>query len=398
MTRPLGEFPHCPGAWYSSDKDSRERKHPRISESTPTPIAPPLAFVNPPVEASIPAEEAPAEEAPAVEDQAFPESPQASQSTQAYADRLASEDNDFEDFDAVALLAAYEAHIQQIKDHHATLAATKTVVPEIASRASRADTESLPEASGGASPGPECLTCSRPRASSLEVGRSALQEEQQSKISKPPTPSRPPFEYTGNPEESDTESNTTILDEPDAPQSTKARSKAPATPQKAQKASADSPSDAESDTTIHDEPDEPQSAKARSKPPATPEKAQKASADSPSMPPRRGRASAAYKITSIEQMREILQLTGRDDVYRALRTALSDEMTRIGWVNKTTSGLDLFGRLRDWLINHKVLKALKQSYMRKGSEASEKIKAALGYLIGDRSHKVNRAHTRGARA
>lgn len=54
--------------------------------------------------------------------------------------------------------------------------------------------------------------------------------------------------------------------------------------------------------------------------------------------------------------------------------------------------------MRDWLINHKVLKALKQSYMREGSEASEKIKAALGYLIGDRSHKVNRAHTRGARA
>ncbi|RPB06343.1 hypothetical protein P167DRAFT_550583 [Morchella conica CCBAS932] len=300
MTRPLGEFPHCPRAWYSSDEDSRERKRPRISESTPTPIAPPLAFVNPPVEASIPAEEAPAEEEPAVKDQAFPESPQASQGTQAYADRLvlafdyleegeepppveedsqASEDNDFEDFDAVALLAAYEAHIQQIKDHHATLAATKTVVPEIASRASRADTESLPEASGGASPGPESLTGSRPRASSLEVGRSALQEEQQSKISKPPTPSRPPFEYTGNPEESDTESDTTILDEPDTPQSAKARSKAPATPQKAQKASA----------------------------------------DSPSMPPRRGRASAAYKITSIEQMREILQLTGRDDVYRALR-------------------------------------------------------------------------------
>ncbi|KAH8144289.1 uncharacterized protein LAJ45_11737 [Morchella importuna] len=192
------------------------------------------------------------------------------------------------------------------------------------------DTESFPEASGGASPGPEGLTGSRPRASSLEVGRSALQEEQQSKISKPPTPSRPPFEYTDNPEESDTESDTTILDEPDTPQSAKARSKAPATPQKAQKASADSPSDAESDTTIHDEPDEPQSAKARSKAPATPEKAQKASADSPSMPPRRGRASAAYKITSIEQMREILQLTGRDDVYRALRTALSDEMTRIG--------------------------------------------------------------------
>ncbi|RPB07344.1 hypothetical protein P167DRAFT_549835 [Morchella conica CCBAS932] len=321
MTRPLGEFPHCPGAWYSSDEDSRESKRLRISESTPTPIAPPLAFVNPPLEASIPAEESPAEEAPAVEDQAFPESPQASQSTQAYAnclvlaynyleegeephaveeDSQASEDNDFEDFDTVALLSAYEAHIQQIKDHHATLAATNTVLPEIASGASRADTESLPEASAGASAGPEGLTGSRPRASSLEVGRSDLQKEQQSKISKPPTLSRPPFEYTGNPEESDTESDTTIHDEPDAPQLAKARSKASATPQKAQKASANSPSDAQSDTTIHHEPEPPQSTKARSKAPATPEKAQKASADSPSMPPCRGRASAAYKITSIE--------------------------------------------------------------------------------------------------
>ncbi|RPB06273.1 hypothetical protein P167DRAFT_580818 [Morchella conica CCBAS932] len=196
QTRPLEEFPHCPGTWYSSHEDSQERKRPRISESTPTPIAPPLAFVNPPVEAS-------AEEAPAVENQAFPESPQASQSTQAYADRFV---------------------------------------------------------------------------------------------------------------------------------------------------------------------------------------------------PLRGRVSAAYNITSIEQMREILQLTGRDDVYRALRTALSEEMTRIGWVNKSTSGLDLFEQLKDWLINQKVLKALKQSYMRESSEDSEKIKTALGYLIGDRPHKVNRAHTNGARA
>jgi hypothetical protein len=430
----LKEFPHCPGAWYSSEEDSRERKRPRISESTATPIAPPLAFVNPLVEASTPVEEAPAVEdqafpeapqasqstqAPAVEDQAFPVAPQASQSTQAYADRLLlafnyleggeepppveedpqdSENNDSEEFDSVALLAAYEAYIQQIQDRHDILAATQTVVPEIASRASRAHTEPLPEASGGASPGPEGLTGFRPRAFSLEVASSALQEEQQSKISKPPAPGPPPFEYTGNPEESDAESDaesdTTIHDEPDAPQS----SKAPATPQKAQKASADSPSDAESDTTIHDESDAPQSAKARSKAPATPEKAQKASADSPSMPPRRGRAPAAYKITSIDQMREILQLTGRDDVYRALRTALSDEMTRIGWVNKTTSGLDLFEQLRDWLINHKVLKALKPRYMREGSEASNKIKAALSYLISDRSHKVNRAHVRRARA
>ncbi|RPB07530.1 hypothetical protein P167DRAFT_579140 [Morchella conica CCBAS932] len=357
-TRPLEKFSHCPAAWYSSDEDPRERKRLRISESNPTSIAPPLAFVNPPVEASIPAEEVPAEEAPTVEDQAFPESPQAFQGTQAYADSLvlafnyleegeeppsveeysqASEVNDFEDFDAVALLAACEAHIQQIEDHHATLAATKKLYQKLQAE--------LVE--------PIQNLSRKPR-----VGRSALQEEQQSKISKRTTPSRPPFEYTGNPEESDTEGDTTIHDEPDAPQSAKARSKAPATPQKAQKASADSPSDAESDTTIHDEPDVPKSAK----------------------------------------MREILQLIGRDYVYRAVRTALSDEMTRIGWVNKTTSGLDLFEQLRDWLINHKVLKALKQSYMREGSEASEKIKAALGYLIGDRSHKENRAHTGGARA
>ncbi|KAH0606114.1 uncharacterized protein H6S33_003775 [Morchella sextelata] len=218
MPRPLEEFSNCPAA----------------CKSTATPIAPPLAFVNPLVEASTPIEEA-----PAVEDQAFPEAPQASQSIQAYVDCLVlafnyfeggeeplpveedsqdSEINDSEDFDTVALLAAYEAYIQQIEDRHTILAATQTVVPVIASRAS-----------------------SQPRISSLEVASSTLQEEQECKISKLPAPDRPPFEYTGNPEESDAESDTTIHDESDTPQSAKARSKAPATPQKAQKASADSP-------------------------------------------------------------------------------------------------------------------------------------------------------------
>ncbi|KAI5836707.1 hypothetical protein DFP73DRAFT_601991 [Morchella snyderi] len=115
------------------------------------------------------------------------------------------------------------------------------------------------------------------------------------------------------------------------------------------------------------------------------------------MPPR-GRQPAAFKCTTIAEVRRILQLTGKDALYKALRTDLGDEMIRLGWVNKITSGEGLYNHLISYLIDHRAINALKPTFARKASEDSKKIAAALNFLIVDRTQKSSRTHSRIERA
>ena len=111
------------------------------------------------------------------------------------------------------------------------------------------------------------------------------------------------------------------------------------------------------------------------------------------MPPR-GRPAAAYKCTTIQDCRRILQLTGKDAIYKALRSELANEMVKIGWVNKATSGEQLFNNLCQFCMDHKAIKALKTTWSARASEDSTKIQAALLRLIIDLSQKRNRTAQR----
>ncbi|KAI5836971.1 hypothetical protein DFP73DRAFT_601542 [Morchella snyderi] len=96
--------------------------------------------------------------------------------------------------------------------------------------------------------------------------------------------------------------------------------------------------------------------------------------------PQSGRQPAAFKCTTIAEVRRVLQLTGKDTLYKALCTDLGDEMIRLGWVNKITSGEGLYNHLVTYLIDHRAINALKPTFARKASEDSKKIVAALKIL------------------
>lgn len=95
----------------------------------------------------------------------------------------------------------------------------------------------------------------------------------------------------------------------------------------------------------------------------------------------------------IAEVRRVLQLTEKDALYRALHTDLGEEMIRLDWVSKLTSGEDLYNHLVTYPIDYRAISALKPTFIRKASGDSQRIVAAFNVLIVDQTQKSSRIHT-----
>jgi hypothetical protein len=110
---------------------------------------------------------------------------------------------------------------------------------------------------------------------------------------------------------------------------------------------------------------------------------QKTRQEAPKMAPQY-KQPAKYICSTTYDCRRILHLD-KDGIYKALRKELADEMTRISWVNKSSSGDSSFNHLCEYAMDHKALRNLKPRWLEKASGDSTKIQAALAHLIVDLS-------------
>ncbi|KAH0609141.1 uncharacterized protein H6S33_001369 [Morchella sextelata] len=107
----------------------------------------------------------------------------------------------------------------------------------------------------------------------------------------------------------------------------------------------------------------------------------------------RGRQPAVFRYNIIAEMRQVLQLTEKNALYRALHTDLEEEIIRLEWVSKLTSGEDSYNHLVTYPIDYRTIRALKPTFIRKASRNSQRIVAALNVLIVDQTQKSSRIHT-----